>query len=202
MEDPTGIAGIAALAGVLPPDLGADEEIDWAAAEERWGTPFPRDYRHFMARWGAGSFEGVSVLMPLPKAYLQWDPGTFEEETENARSTWEMVEGQGDLAIDPDHILAWGVTSGADILCWLTTDPNPDRWPVLVCGRHTREDFTLFPCGMAEFLRGLLLDEFDPYPISVDLRGSTPRYVHWLTQQHRWQAGLDRHTGEPRPARP
>ncbi|WP_418961152.1 SMI1/KNR4 family protein [Streptomyces tritici] len=195
MEHPMDIA---ALAEILPPDLGADEEIDWKAAEARWGTRFPQDYMAFMSLWGAGSFEGVSVLMPLPKEYIQWDPGTFEEETENARYTWEMLEGQEGLDIDPAHILAWGVTSGADILCWLTTDPDPDRWPVLVCGRHTPDDFTLYPCGMVDFLHKLLRNEFAPYPLSVDLRNTSPRYVHWLEEQRRWKAGLDRHTGEPR----
>lgn len=189
MEAPRSIT---ALAEILPPDLGADEEIDWAAAQERWGTRLPSDYMAFMSVWGAGSFAEVAVLMPLPKEYIQWDPGTFEEETENARHTSQMLGGQEGLDIDPDHILAWGVTSGADILCWLTTDPNPDQWPVLVCGRHTHDDFTLFSCGMVEFLHGLLADEFDPYPISIDIRGASPRYVHWLEQQRRWKAGVER----------
>ncbi|GAA4557374.1 SMI1/KNR4 family protein [Planotetraspora kaengkrachanensis] len=195
MEYPTDIA---ALAEIVPPDLGADEKIDWPAAQARWGTRFPHDYMTFMSVYGAGSFGEVGVLMPLPKEYIQWDPGTFEEETENARDTWEMLGGQEGLDIDPDHILAWGITSGPDILCWLTTDPDPDRWPVLVCGRHTSEDFTLFPCGMVEFLRGLLLDEYDPYPLSVDLRVTSPRFVHWLEEQKRWKAGRDRVSGLPR----
>ncbi|CAM5482776.1 hypothetical protein GCM10010329_29270 [Streptomyces spiroverticillatus] len=52
---------------------------------------------------------------------------------------------------------------------------------------------------MVEFLRKLLLDEFDPYPLSIDLRDAAPRYVHWLTQQRRWKAGLDEFSGEARP---
>ncbi|WP_405795423.1 SMI1/KNR4 family protein [Streptomyces sp. NBC_01506] len=194
VEDTTGIA---ALATILPPDPGQDEEIDWSAARARWGTGFPRDYMAFMAHYGAGSFGDVGdvgdvgVLMPLPKPYIQWDPGTFEDETANARGTWEMLGGQEGLDIDPAHILAWGITSGADILCWLTTNPDPDEWPVLVCGRHTHDDFTLFPCGMVEFLRKLLLDEYAPYPLSIDLRGTSPRYVHWLEEQRRWKADND-----------
>ncbi|MGW4408117.1 SMI1/KNR4 family protein [Nonomuraea sp. NPDC004702] len=195
MEDPTGIA---ALTEILPADLGADEEIDWSAAEARWGTRFPRDYMAFMSVYGGGSFAEVGILMPLPKEYIQWDPGTFEEETENARDTWEMLGGQEGLDIDPNHILAWGITSGPDILCWLTTDPDPDRWPVLVCGRHTREGFTLFPCGMVEFLRMLLLDEHDPYPLSIEVRNTSPRYVHWLEEQKRWKARSDPGYGSSR----
>ncbi|MEO3799635.1 SMI1/KNR4 family protein [Nonomuraea sp. B1E8] len=197
MENSTGIA---ALAKILPPDLGADEEIDWSAAEARWGTRFPRDYMAFMSIYGAGSFAEVGILMPLPKEYIQWDPGTFEEETEHARDTWEMLGGQEGLDIDPNHILAWGITSGPDILCWLTTNPDPDQWPVLVCGRHTPEDFTLFPCGMVEFFRRLLLDEYNPYPLSIDLRDAPPRYVHWLERQRRWKKGLDPDSGVPRTA--
>ncbi|MGW0133570.1 SMI1/KNR4 family protein [Streptomyces sp. NPDC003299] len=196
------LTGMSALTKVLPPDLGAGEEIDWPAAEARWDIRFPRDYRAFMAVYGAGSigfvgsFAEIGILMPLPKDYIQWDPGTFEEETENARAAWEMLDGPEGLDIDPGHILAWGVTNGPDILCWLTTDPDPDNWPVLVCGRHTDEPFTLFPCGMVEFLRKLLLDEYAP--LSIDVRGASPRYVHWLEQQKRWKAGLDRCSGEPR----
>ncbi|GLY64743.1 SMI1/KNR4 family protein [Amycolatopsis taiwanensis] len=185
MEDPTGIA---ALAKILPPDLGADEEIDWSAAEARWGTRFPRDYMAFMSIYGAGEFVsadgfgGLGILMPLPKERVHpLSDETFEDETENARSTWEMLGGQEGLDIDPQHILAWGVTSGPDILCWLTADPDPDQWPVLVWGRHTDEDFTLFGCGMVEFLRRLILDEHDPYPLSVNL--SSLRYVHRLQQK-------------------
>ncbi len=108
VEDPTGIA---ALTKILPSDLGADEGIGWSAAEARWGTRFPHDYMAFMSIYGAGSFAEVGILMPLPKEYIQWDPGTFEEETENARYTWEMLGGQEGLDIDPNHILAWGITS-------------------------------------------------------------------------------------------
>ncbi|NEA15558.1 SMI1/KNR4 family protein [Streptomyces halstedii] len=193
-------ASLAALAEILPPDLGADERIDRRAAEARWGTRLPRDYTAFMSVYGAGSFSEVGVLMPLPpREYPLWCPGTFEEETANARYTWEMEmrDGQAGPGIDPEHILAWGVTSGPDILCWLTADPEPDRWPVLVCGRHTDDVFTLFDCGMVEFLRRLVADEHDTYPLSVDIRGGSHRYVHWLEEQRRRLAEVDPDTGLP-----
>ncbi|WP_405015818.1 SMI1/KNR4 family protein [Kitasatospora sp. NBC_00070] len=192
--------GTAALVQIMSPEFGSDEQVDWTAAEAAWSTRFPSDYRAFMSCYGGGTIAGeVDVLLPLPKEGIQWDPGSFEGETGNARSTWEMVGGQAGLDLDPVDILAWGVTSGADILCWLTTDPDPEQWPVLVCGRHTREDFTLHPCGMVEFLRRLLLDDFDVYPLSIDLRGHAPKFVHWREQQLRWKAGLDPDTGEPDP---
>ncbi|WP_280409216.1 SMI1/KNR4 family protein [Nocardia brasiliensis] len=188
MEDQMGTV---ALTKILPPDLGADEQIDWSAAQTRWGTRFPNDYMAFMSVYGGGElvtadgFGGLVILMPLPKASRFLNDQTFGEETENARDTWEMVGGQEGLDIDPQDILAWGVTSGPDILCWLTTDPDPDQWPVLVCGRHTDKNFTLFPCGMVEFLRGLILDEHDPYPISIDLRDRSLHYLHRLEIEKR-----------------
>ncbi|CAM5482690.1 hypothetical protein GCM10010329_29280 [Streptomyces spiroverticillatus] len=66
MEDPTGVA---ALARILPPDPGADEEIDWAAAEERWGTRLPQDCTAFMSVWGGGSLgrtRGEVSVLPRP----------------------------------------------------------------------------------------------------------------------------------------
>ncbi|ASF11682.1 hypothetical protein NBRGN_057_02970 [Nocardia brasiliensis NBRC 14402] len=182
---------IVALTKILPRGLGADEEIDWSAAELRWGTRFPGDYMAFMSVYGAGElvtadeFAGLAILMPLPKKSRFLDDQTFEAETENARDTWEMLGGQDGLDIDPQDILAWGVTSGPDILCWLTTDPDPDRWPVLVCGRHTDTSFTLFPCNMVEFLRRLILDEHDLYPLSTDMRGRSLRYLHRLEREQR-----------------
>lgn len=190
--------GVEALARIVPDDSGSAERIDWAAAEARWSTRFPSDYVAFMSRYGGGSITAeLGVLLPLPQEGVQWAPGTLAEETANAGGTWEMFGGQAGLDLDPASILAWGVTSGPDILCWVTSDPDPEQWPVLVSGRHTREHFTLFPCGMAEFLRRLFLDEFDAYPLSTDLRGHDPRFVHWREEQRRWKAGLDPYTGEP-----
>ncbi|MGW4028270.1 SMI1/KNR4 family protein [Streptomyces sp. NPDC004838] len=190
---------LAPLAHVLPPSLGVDEQIDWPTAEARWGTRFPQDYMAFMSVYGAGSIgDGLGILMPLPKEYIQWDPGTLEDETANARLVWEKLGDREGTNIEPDHILAWGSTSGADILCWLTAGADPDSWPVLVCGRHTRDDFTVFPFGMVEFLRRLLLKDIDPHPISIDL-GNSPGFVHWLEEQRRFKAGLDPYTGEPDP---
>jgi hypothetical protein len=186
MEDP---AGIAALGQVLSPGLGADEHIDWQAAEARWGTRFPQDYMAFMSVYGVGSIGSqnligeISIDAPLPTKSALWPHGDLEEETENARGAWEDQGGQEGLDIDPEHILAWGSTSGADILCWLTTDPDPDRWPVLVFDRQMLlEPVTVFRCGMVEFLRKLLLDELGSFGVEFE---PVPRFVHWRVAERR-----------------
>ncbi|MFJ6936868.1 SMI1/KNR4 family protein [Streptomyces sp. NPDC101132] len=195
-------AQVAALERLMPAVHGADEEIDWAAAEAAWGTRFPADYVAFMARFGAGGINGeASVLLPLAKRGPQWDPDQMAEETANARAQWGVLGGRAAFEADPAHILAWGVTGGSDILCWLTTDPDPDRWPVLVCGRHTAEVFALHPYGMAEFLCRLFSDEFEVNPVSLVFWDSErpQTFVNWREEQRRWLAGLNPQTGEPDP---
>ncbi|MEV6651210.1 SMI1/KNR4 family protein [Streptomyces sp. NPDC051219] len=192
---------VRALAELMPPVHGADEQVDWAAAEAVWNTRFPADYMAFMAAYGGGGINGeAGVLLPLPQQGPQWEPGCIASETANARYAWETDGGRSSLGIDPDAILAWGVTAGPDILCWLTTDEDPDRWPVLVVGRHTSSRFTVHPYGMTEFLCKLFLDNFEECPVSlVFWDGAPPRFVHWREEQRRWQAGLNPDTGEPDP---
>lgn len=192
---------LAALARLMPPEHGADEQVDWAAAEARWGVRFPGDYRAFMGRYGGGSINGEAVvLLPLPEQGVRWPPGDLAEETDNVRLTRRKEGGRDALDVGPDDLLAWGVTAGPDILCWLTTDPDPDRWPVVVCGRHTSPTFTVHPYGMVEFLARLLGDEFEDPPVSlVFWDGAPARFVHWREEQRRYLAGLDPLTGEPDP---
>ncbi|MEV7508483.1 MULTISPECIES: SMI1/KNR4 family protein [unclassified Streptomyces] len=183
-------APMAGLSDALPTDFGVDEGVDWVAAEAKWESRFPSDFVAFMSVYGAGTLtRHVGIYEPLSEA--------FEEETETARDIWEVEGGRELLDVDPAHILAWGVTGGADILCWLTTDSDPDEWPVLVCGRHTEEVFTVYPCGMAEFLRRLLLNEFPVHPISVDVTSADGGFVHRSVARERRRAGLDAYTGEP-----
>lgn len=180
MEEPTGMS---ALRRLLPVPVGAGESIDWGAAEARWGTGFPRDYRDFMAVYGVGMISSedeigeLGVLGPFPTGAYEFSPDDFEDETGNARLAWEE-EGanQEGLDLDPEHILAWGYTSHADILCWLTSDPDPDKWPVLLFARHGLDVCEVVPCGMAEFLRRLLADELPSHRMEFP---PEPRFEHW-----------------------
>ncbi|MFB6581722.1 SMI1/KNR4 family protein [Streptomyces sp. NPDC056402] len=173
---------VAVLAELIPVAHGVDERIDWAEVEASWGTRFPSDYVRFMAVYGAGAIsDGISILLPSLQAdgYPYTDGPGLRDETENARETWEMCGDDADFDVDPESIVAWGVTAGADIYCWVTTDDDPDRWPVLICGRHTSPEMQLHPLGMAEFLHKLLSDEaFREDTISVTLEEEVS-FVNW-----------------------
>ncbi|WP_258872984.1 MULTISPECIES: SMI1/KNR4 family protein [unclassified Streptomyces] len=189
---------VTALAQVVPTTHGVDERIDWNEPEEIWGTRFPADYVAFMEVYGAGELsESIGILLPVPRPEAYSDGSGLKDETANARGTWEMCGGRRVLDVDPDSMLAWGVTSGADIYCWLRTGDDPDVWPVLVCGRHANPQFQVHSPGMAEFLHRLLTDEeFQEETISVVLP-KKHSFVNWREQQRRLEAGLDPSTGEP-----
>ncbi|MFI0715039.1 SMI1/KNR4 family protein [Streptomyces inhibens] len=181
-----GSNSVAALTRLMPTTYGVDERIDWSEVEEIWQTRFPSDYVRFMQVYGAGLVSGeIVVLLPVPQSGTYTDGSGLRDETENARLTWEMCKDGADFDVDPGSIVAWGVSTGADIYCWLTTDDDPDRWPVLVCGRHTSPAFQVHPFGMAEFLQRLLGDAtFQEETISVTLPEEVS-FVNWREQQRR-----------------
>ncbi|MFB8242070.1 SMI1/KNR4 family protein [Kitasatospora purpeofusca] len=190
------------LGKVMSPKHGADERVDWAAARASWGVDFPEDYRAFMALCGSGSIsDEAEILAPAPVGTTL--VSSMADTTADARHLWRMEGGRSVLDVESNHILAWGGTSGPDLLCWLTADKDPDRWPVLVIGRHTRPMFTVHPFGMAEFLRRLLCEDstgWERWPLSIGgtlLTKPAPSFVHWQVQEDRWKAGLDPATGEP-----
>lgn len=91
----------------------------------------------------------------------------------------------------PPPILACGSTTGADILYRLTSDPDPDHWPVLIFDRQNLvEPFTMFPFGMTEFLRKLVVDELDSYDVKFE---PMPRFVHWPVAERGGSADSTEH---------
>ena len=197
-------AQVDALVRIMPPAHGAGEEVDWDTAEAQIGTRLPADYRAFMAVYGGGNIGGqLSILLPLPVDSV-WSGGTIAGETPNLRHYWEEEGGLAGTELGADAVMAWGVgSSNPDLLGWLKTGPDPDRWPVVVWRRHVswgEPSLALFDCGMAEFVRRLLLAEFDRCPLSdLSLWGRIEPFVHWREQDRRFLAGLDPITGEPDP---
>ncbi|MEK2494047.1 SMI1/KNR4 family protein [Kitasatospora purpeofusca] len=194
--------GIGRLGKATSPEHGADERVDRAAARARWGVDFPTDYRAFMAVYGGGSISDEAVVLaPAPVGTTL--VASMADTTADARHLWVTEGGRAVLDVDPEHILAWGATSGPDLLCWLTEDGDPDRWPVLVIGRHTRPMFTVHSFGMAEFLQRLLGEDstsWEPWPLSIGrslLMKPALSFVHWQVQEDRWKAGLHPATGAP-----
>ncbi|WP_053646676.1 SMI1/KNR4 family protein [Streptomyces sp. XY431] len=186
------IAAMASLGEVLScvgPTCG--DIVDWIAAEKVHGTPFPADYRAFVAAFGNGSIEEmVGVDIPATSDELRF--GTLSRLSEAALADfavnrWAPADrGRHRL----EDLLIWGETGAADTLCWITTDPDPDRWPVAVYSRMNLE-WSVYPCGMAEFLLKMLRDEWPQCPISdSSLQGMPdPRFLHNKDAAASWELG-------------
>ncbi|MFE2246652.1 SMI1/KNR4 family protein [Streptomyces lavendulae] len=176
-----GTDAVAALAEIMPVTDGVDERLDWGEVEAAWGTRFPSDYVRFMEVYGSGLIsDGIDILLPALHAdgYPYTAGPGLQDETEIARELWEWCRDEAGFDVDPESIVAWGVTSGADIYCWVTTDEDPDRWPVLTYVRCA-DEMQLHPLGMAEFLRRLLDDAaFRQGKISVFLQDEVS-FVNW-----------------------
>jgi hypothetical protein len=166
----------------MPPHPGAGDEVDWAAVEREWGVSFPADYRAFVEIYGEGSVEDfLGILIPQSVRPLA-DPAPMRTETENARYTWSLeVEADLPSCVDGTSLIAWGVDAGADILCWSTSDGDPDRWPVVVYCRQGWPSWKVYQCGMVEFLLRTFQGEWPECPLSGSdfWQNPSPRFLHW-----------------------
>ncbi|MGW1365038.1 IS3 family transposase [Streptomyces chartreusis] len=77
--------------------------------------------------------------------------GGMAEETAEARQMWleKTPAGYGSPATPP--VIAWGVNARADLLCWVTDEQDPGRWPVAVWSRGDLA-WSVHDCGGLEYL--------------------------------------------------
>jgi hypothetical protein len=174
------------LLQVMPPHPGAGDVVDWSAAEQEWGVPFPADYRAFVETYGEGTVEDfLSILIPFSTEPLA-DPAPMRSETENARYTWGLEIGSDRPAgVDGSSLIAWGVDAGADILCWSVRGEDPDRWPVVVYCRQGWPAWQVYECGMVEFLLRTFRGEWPDCPLSGSdfWENPSPRFLHWREEE-------------------
>lgn len=174
----------------------AGDVVDWQTEAADLGVAsFPRDYQEFVAAFGAGSFEDIFFVSiprsgtpaaPLTVGWLP-DPGAMDDwQDPRARSRYLLAD-----------MLVWGQTSGADTLCWVTTDPDPQRWPVAVWARQDG-GWAIYECGMVEFLLRVLRADFAACPLSVTTlwgRGNA-RFLNFRDEERLLDEGVDPWTGE------
>ncbi|MFE3875766.1 hypothetical protein ACFXPX_15385 [Kitasatospora sp. NPDC059146] len=186
------MVGIEEVLSCIGPTRG--DTIDWSAAERVYATSFPPDYRAFIAAFGRGSIEQtVGVNLPaVSSTELQVDTVSKLSEAalaDESVNRWASADRDKHRLED---LLIWGWTAAADTLCWVTTDPDPGRWPVAVYSRGQLE-WSVYPCGMAEFLLKLLRNEWRPWPISDSSLQDLvdPRFLHSTDEQASYEEGVD-----------
>jgi hypothetical protein len=190
---------IAALVRVMPPRGSVGASVDWSTVERSWGRRLPADYVAFIETYGGGGIEDyLEVHAPEPLD----DRHTFQgmvAETQTARLTWkEYPQADSTSSEEEAPLVAWGTDASADLLCWLTVEPDPDKWPVAIWKRG-RNRWTVLDCGMAEFLLKVFRAELDENPLSdVALWGNaSPVFISQAEEQRLRASGIDPWTGEP-----
>jgi hypothetical protein len=160
----------------------------------------PADYRSFMDTYGAGDIGNMVVLPPAPIDVRGPD---IASETGEFRTLWTEDGGVPGVVAGAEDVLPWAGGCNANLLGWLTTDPDPDSWPVVVWRRHMSSDEThwaLFDCGMIRFLIRLMRADFPRCPLGdASLWGHPTPFVSRREQRRRLVAGLDPLTAEPDP---
>ncbi|QNE73528.1 hypothetical protein F0344_01900 [Streptomyces finlayi] len=194
------MAALEALRQLMPPTAESDTSVDWTRMSESWRKEFPSDFRHFIAVYGAGAIENfLEVLKPEPRG-AEPGPDAMLMETANAESAWAREPKSVELLDTTPALIAWGVDSSSDLLCWDASDDNPELWPVLVRSRGD-DLWSRYDCGMVEFLVRVMRADFAHCPLSdVSLWGvDQAAFLNQREEQRLLKAGLDPWTGEPDP---
>ncbi|MGW2911259.1 SMI1/KNR4 family protein [Streptomyces asoensis] len=170
--------------------------VDWKCEAAALGlASFPGDYQEFISTFGAGSFEDA-LFVSIPRSGTPAAPLTVGPLPDlEAMDDWQDSDAQARYPLA--NMLVWGQTNSADALCWVTTDSDPNRWPVAVWARQDG-GWAVYECGMVEFLVRVLRADFTSCPLSSTTlwgRGSA-RFLNFRDEERLLDEGVDPWTGE------
>jgi hypothetical protein len=173
----------------------------WRQSKGEIGVDFPADYRDFVDRFGGGSmtselmFLEFSVFAPCSVGLTVDAPRGFEafmvNQAKRVRPLF-VFDGADEaywggtvypVHPDPGGLLAWGQNQEGDVFFWLTEDPDPDRWPVVMWARGPATTYR-FEGGMVAFLLALFQGEL---PASDWLGGPN---LQWTMESDWLRRGL------------
>ncbi|MFI0977157.1 SMI1/KNR4 family protein [Streptomyces sp. NPDC021093] len=193
-----------ALQQLMPPPGAPDINGggQWVGMSESWGKAFPSDYIRFMEIYGPGSIEDyLAILSPEPKdSILEQESGGMAPETATAQLTWATSRKSDELLGASPELIAWGIDSSADILCWDASEADSENWPVLVYHADDAQ-WRRYDCGVTVFLLGILQATLEECPLGEEsLWGkASVKFLTTAEQLRLMRQGLDPWTGEPDP---
>lgn len=122
--------------------------VPWERSREVCGVDFPADYREFVDALGNGEVRGyLGVSAPWPfRGTPQGEAGfrNFVAATSKEMGPTFREMARPDACPYPfwpetGGLLMWGATYQGDHFFWLTSDPDPMEWPVVVWFRGSLE---------------------------------------------------------------
>ncbi|MBT1190225.1 hypothetical protein HET69_41220 [Streptomyces sp. CJ_13] len=168
--------------------------VDWDVAEAVNGHRFPTDYMEFIAHLGEGSFE-ESLGIRLPALAASDTEGRVCPISTEALAdplTGQWTDTDAAAAYTVKDMLIWGETAGADTLCWITSDDDPDAWPIAVYSRGDLA-WTVYPCTLTEFILRIIRGDFNECPISDEslLGMESPRFLTVRQEKELMDQGIN-----------
>jgi hypothetical protein len=165
-------SSMARLTRLLPPPTEEVAAVPWHLSRPEIGLDFPSDFREFADRYGGGDLmreddgsASLSVYGLYGGKRPPRDHGGFRAfMAHQTKQIYPLFANISDtrwggpfprVMPDPGGLLAWGDNEDSDIFFWLTEDPDPDRWPVVVLVRGPAV-ILRFSGGMVDFLVSLL----------------------------------------------
>jgi hypothetical protein len=144
----------------------ADAGSAWATVESALGMRLPSDVQELSGRFPTGSFCSFLEVYAPPEAFLA-----------ELRDALELLREQEDLPHPvhpaPGGLLPWAGTTEGHTVCWLTADPDPDRWTVVFCDDEF-EHWGEYSGGAVAFLRDLMSGRFRHDLFDEHLEGCEP----------------------------
>jgi hypothetical protein len=144
--------------------------IKWGEIEAELGLQLPNDYKEYIREFGTGSIGGFLWI---------FNPVSENDNLNLLKQTTAQLPGLRSLRDrDPEYIpyalypeeaglLPWGLTDNGDLMLWRMAGPS-DEWSVVI--KESRgPDIEEFPCGMTEFLRGLVTGDIESEIIPREL---------------------------------
>lgn len=133
------IEEFARLAGITPFEGTA---LPWAESGRAVGIELPADYRAFVDAFGGGDLRGrLGVNAPWPLHDPSAGVTALQAMLDDAAETSSLLRELRDsypaafpfaFYPEPGGLLVWGGGIGGELCFWLTEDPDPDAWPVVV----------------------------------------------------------------------
>jgi hypothetical protein len=149
------------LVRLLPPPA---EPVEAPRADQRSrleaeiGRRLPSDYWWFLDTYGTGSIGGDLVVFTPSSDLERWNSTVQQQRIgDHIRLVHQHRPGSIPFPIHPEPggLLAWGGTDSGVKCLWLTSDDDPDLWPIVIRDKDRSEWFT-HGGPMAWFLSDLM----------------------------------------------
>ena len=127
--------GLSELVLLMPPPNGHEpERFDWSRIEEDLGVQLPTDYKRFLELYGMEEID--NVIYPFHPTTQNPLINLKNQIVENLWALRELRDGGEHVPFpifpEPRGVVPWSRTANGDVCYWLTDEPDPDNWIVVI----------------------------------------------------------------------